>query len=291
MQRPTRGRLRNVGVVLILASIITPHLATAQEEGRWDAPHWVGDLTFASLNSISGGLSAGLFSKLRGGSFREAFAAGMAGGAVHYAGMRLAAERFSGAGMLGRQLSATGASMSRNAAEGRGPLERLWFAAGPLNLYVAMDEGVSISPKVNLPAIVSLVYLGALPETEFDLGATFSAGVPVLRSPGKRLRKGDTNPNGLYAYGTILLGDVTSERRASVFAHERVHALQADWDLQVWSHPMEDAILRRIPGTRLLNRYVDLNLLAPSLKLSAYQLLGVDDVDRLNQLEANFLEE
>lgn len=84
-----------------------------------------------------GGLTAGIVQRLRGGSFSDGFARGAVGGAVAYAGRRIAAERFDGAGLLGRQVGAVGASVVRNASERRPSLERLFFPAGPLHVYWA----------------------------------------------------------------------------------------------------------------------------------------------------------
>jgi hypothetical protein len=274
----------------MLCALAVPVGAQGQE-GPWEPPPWVGDVTFLSINSISGGVSAGLFRKLRGGSFREAFLAGMAGGAVNYAGRRVAAARFSGAGLLGRQIATTGASMTRNASEGLATFDQLWFAVGPVNLYVDLGDEGSITPKLNLPAVVSTIYLASLPETRFDLAASVSAGVPVLRTPGKQFRRGDVHTIGMFAYGTIMLGETEEDRKASVFAHERVHALQSDWDLRVWSHPVESELLGRLPGGEAVTRYLDINLFAPAVKVSAYRIMGVEDRDRLYQLEADFLEE
>src|SRR5688572_16046106 len=90
-----------------------------QGSDNWTAPAWVGDVTFLGANALTSGLSAGLLQRLRGGSFRDGLARGALGGSVKYAGMRVSAQRFDGAGLLGRHVAATGTSMVRNASDAR----------------------------------------------------------------------------------------------------------------------------------------------------------------------------
>ena len=97
-------------------SAAAPLHAQAPRSDDWSAPQWVGDVTFLGLNALTSGLSAGLLQVVRGESFTDGFARGALGGSVHYAGMRISAQRFDGAGLLGRQVSAAGISMVRNAS-------------------------------------------------------------------------------------------------------------------------------------------------------------------------------
>jgi hypothetical protein len=73
------------------------------------------------------------------------------------------------------------------------------------------------------------------------------------------------------------------------FPHERAHVLQGDWLFLAWSDPMESWILKRVPLGSTLLRYADINVLAVGLQSGAYELFDVDEGDRLNQIEANFL--
>ncbi|MEX2465963.1 MAG: hypothetical protein WD995_03590, partial [Gemmatimonadota bacterium] len=68
--------------------------ATIQRDG--------GDLAYLSVNALVGGLSAGIFSHARGGSFFEPFARGALGGSVSYFGKRLSGGGFPAAGLVGR---------------------------------------------------------------------------------------------------------------------------------------------------------------------------------------------
>src|SRR5512133_49653 len=68
-------------------------------------PHWAGELASIGGNALLGGLSAGIMQELRGGSFRSGFTRGALGGTAIYVGKRIDAERFEGAGLLGRQVA------------------------------------------------------------------------------------------------------------------------------------------------------------------------------------------
>ena len=103
---------RPTTTALLLVLLVYPLAANGQSESDplRTAPHertarplaWPGELEFLSGNAALGGLTAALIQKLRGVSFWEAFVDGALGGAVAYAGKRIAVERFYGAGLVGR---------------------------------------------------------------------------------------------------------------------------------------------------------------------------------------------
>jgi hypothetical protein len=261
----------------------------AQAESDWTAPGWVGDATFLSLNALSGGLTAGLFQKLRGESFTDGFARGALGGSVYYAGLRMTAQRFDGAGLIGRQLAATGTSMVRNAADGRPALERLFVPLGPLHLYVDRAQGFAVRPKVNVSALTVLLSAVAEPRLHWDAGATFSAGAPVFRAPGRRLFSDGRTVNGYVRSSSIFISDIPSRPDASVLAHERVHILQGDWRFLTWSEPLEAWLMNGIPHGSTVYRYVDVDYAVPWLIWGMYHVLDVEHDERLHEIEANFL--
>jgi hypothetical protein len=257
---------------------------------NWSAPGWMGDVTFLSLNSLTSGVTAGVFQKLRGESFTDAFARGALGGAVYYGGLRISAQHFDGAGLLGRQVAAAGTSMVRNASDGRPALERLFVPLGPLHLYVDLADGVAVRPKVNLTALTMLLSAAAESRLEWDAAATLSAGAPVFRAHGRALISEDRIVNGYVSSGSIFLSDVSPADPTLVFAHERAHILQLDWLFLAWSDPMESWALNRVPLGSTAYRYVDIDFIAPWLLRSAYAMFDVGHDDRLHEIEANFLE-
>lgn len=258
-------------------------------EDTWSAPGWMGDVAFLGLNALASGLSAGVFQLVRGESFADAFARGALGGSTHYAGMRISAQRFDGAGLLGRQVSAAGVSMVRNAADGRPALERMYVPLGPLNLYVDLRDGIAVQPKVNVSAVVVLLSAAAEPQLEWDAAATLSSGAPVFRArEGKPLHDGEV-VGGFVSHGSIFLGNIHQQALPRLEAHERVHVLQEDWLFLTWSEPAEAWVMQRIPFARSAYRFFDIGV-AGSLAGSA--LLSVFDVDygdRLYEIEASFL--
>ncbi len=133
----SRWAMRNV--LLALTLVLLPAGARAQAPSNFvpdtgaviaTAPHWAGEFAILSGNAVLSGVTAGVVQKLRGGSFRDGFVRGLTGGGVIYLGKRVAAERFSGAGLLGREVASLGTSMVRNASEGYGLLDDVVLPVG-----------------------------------------------------------------------------------------------------------------------------------------------------------------
>lgn len=254
---------------LLLLALVLPAPAgaqgltpTAPHRGS-TTPAWVEDFTLLSANVLLSGLAAGLRQELRGGSFRDGFTRGALGGSVVFAGKRAAAERFPGAGLLGRQVAAVGASVAWNAAEGRGSLSRLMVPLGPVRLYLRNGPGAGVSARADLHTLFWVVYGGLEPELRLDVGRSLSAGAPVFRAPGHKLvwpgREGAAS--GFAPGGVVFLGEPSGNGDLeSLFAHERIHVLQDDQLFLLAGDPLEGWILGRVPGGRIADRYVDLNL-------------------------------
>jgi hypothetical protein len=275
---------------LLLALLLSPPAAAAQE-GGFQAPSWVGETTFLSLDALTGGLTAGVLQRLRGGSFRDGFARGSLGGAVSYAGRRLAVSSCAGAGIMGRELSAEGASITRNASDARPSLERIFLPVGPVNLYVDRSGPSRVHAKLNLYSTAWIVTAALRPELEFDLGRSLSAGAPVFYAPGRRIVTHEgREANGMAVGGTILLSGMPSVGDESTFAHERVHVLQADYFFHTWSDPIEGWVARRTSVGSHLHRYLDLGVFTPLVIGGIYRIGGVTHDDRPDEIEAEFLE-
>lgn len=289
---------RNSGLegLLLLAFLavgVFPAGLSAQAGGAsdWTAPRWVGDVAFVSTNALLGGLTAGVMRHLDGGDFREGFTRGALGGATAYAGRRMAVGRFSGAGLVGRQISGVGASMVRNAGEGDGALEKLVFPLGPVRLHVDRTRELTVRPRVALHELAWTVGFALRSGTEFDASASMSAGAPVFRSPLRRFRgpHGD-GADGVAVAGVIGLSDVPEERLRTVFPHERVHVLQSDFAFLVWSDPVESRLLSRHPWGEFLQRYVDVGVAFPILRGGLYRAFDVEHGDQWAEIEAKFLD-
>ena len=284
----TAVRIALVGVVVLATR---PEVLHSQSGDEWRAPGWVGDATFLSLNALTSGLSAATLQWICGGSFADGFTRGAAGGAVHYAGMRLSARKFDGAGILGRQVSATGISIVRNASDGRASLDRLLFPVGPVHLHVERSEGFVVRPKVNVAAFVALAIAARQPELRLDLSQSLSAGAPVFFAPGRKVVSDGKERNGYELAGSIILSDLQSpDLRSRVLAHERIHVLQGDWRFNVWNDPPESWALGHLPGGSTIYRFVDIDATVSWIPQGLYELFDVPQRHRLPEIEAEFLE-
>jgi hypothetical protein len=227
-------------------------------------PSWTGELAVLGGNALLGGLSAGVLHKVRGGDFGRAFLKGLAGGAVVYGGKRVAAERFGGAGLVGRELAAVGSSMVRNAGEGRGTLEQVVLPVGPL--WVRLQSARPfVRAQVDVVSLGWLLYGLTESELRFDAGMSLSAGTPVFLTHNRIvLADSDTaHAGGTVAPGVLVLADVPlfgREFARRTFEHERIHALQLDQIFMTMTDPVTDAAMLRVPGLRRLEPWIEINL-------------------------------
>jgi hypothetical protein len=226
-------------------------------------PSWSGHLAVLGGNALLGGLSAGVASRIRGGDFSDAFLRGLAGGAVVYGGKRVAVEPFGGAGLLGRQLSAVGASMVRNAGDGLPALERLSLPAGPLWVHL-QAERPHIRASVDLMATGWLISGLANPDLRFDAGLSISSGSHVFVADNRIIdTESEFHAHAITEPGMIAMGRVPAFGRrvaSEVFRHEIVHVLQMDQLFLSVTRPGEQAVLGRVPGLRRAAPWVELNL-------------------------------
>ena len=245
-----------------------PPIADSRREGH---------LVSFGVNTAIGALTGGIGNSARGGSFWRGFVIGAGGGAIVYAGKRITAERFSGAGLLARETAAVGTSIVANAATNRGAFERLVLPIGPARLYLTRDSTESSRLKIDLPAIIIAAYYGVHSDTELDLGLSFSAGAPVF------VDRADGMGTATESIGVIRLPNATDENTR---AHEQVHVSQTDFTFLAWSEPLERRVFSRYNATRTLRRYVD-------FRLDGFLLLGLNAMiphaSRPWEQEADFL--
>jgi hypothetical protein len=257
----------------------------------FSAPRWAGELASFSANALLGGLTAGVMQHARGGSFSDGFLRGALGGGVVYAGKRVAAERFDGAGLLGREIAAAGISVSRNAALGLPSLSRLSFPIGPIRLNIERSDGVRVRPSLDLVALGWTAWALSRSELSLSAGRSLSAGTLVFRTDNEVLLLGNdsVHAGGIAAAGIILLSDVPAFGDRYLdrsFAHERVHVLQEDQLASLWIDPAADWLLSRTRAGERIAPYVDINLSAEVLRLFG-GLFPVYD-DRPWELESIF---
>lgn len=231
---------------LVLAALLALPVSGAAQSSppteRWADANWRDDVVFAATNALLSGVVAGLFRTFSDhGSFAEGFRTGAAGGAVTYVGKRIAAERFGGAGLVGRQVASVGGSLAANARDGRGAFDRLTFQLGLGRLYWdRVESRVTVRPD-----LITLYYtaLGvASSGVSLDWSRTVSAGAPIFIT-NVGMTSLDANAAGR-AYGGVVVIDVNASLDPSeVAAHERVHILQYDHQFALWGEAAERGIV------------------------------------------------
>jgi hypothetical protein len=277
----------------LLLSLTTVAPVRAQSGARPTfRPAWTGDVTFLATNTLIGGLTAGVLQKIRGGSFQDGFARGSLGGAISYAGRRVAVERFSAAGLLGRQVSAVGASIVRNASEDRPMFSRILVPVGPLLLYVHADTERRVSVVVDAHATTWLLTAVLDDRLDLDWSDSFSAGAPVFRTHNRDLLNDDGDvSDGQSIGGLIVLGRRTDGLAGhDVFAHERVHVLQQDFGKEVWGQPAEAWLGGMVPGGKTVLRFVEPRVANAAWRALLVVAFDLDWADRPWEIEAEILE-
>lgn len=263
-------RYRHAATFLAAFALIAAHAAPAHaqcyEEGCVPPPSHAarGEALSLGANALIGGATAAVRARVQRRPVARAFAAGAAGGALTYAGKRISVERGGGLGFLGREVAAVGTSVTANAAEGRGVMDRLVLPVGPVRLYlVTRGPGPSFSARLDAAAVVAAAYAATVPGSRFDADRSLSAGALVFTVPGVL---GELGYDGRHAAGVILVRrgeDPVRTERASL--HERVHVVQYDQTFLLWSAPAEAALMDRAGWSRALHRWMDLGLNAPAL--------------------------
>jgi hypothetical protein len=283
--------------VLWLAVVVTlcgARFAHAQSDTlvySTPTPPWVGQFTVLSANAVLGGLTAGILQELRGGSFKDGFARGALGGSVVYAGKRIAASRFDGAGLTGREVAAVGASVVRNASDGIGTFDRLILPAGFVRVYWDRKNR-DVAFKLDVVSAGIVAYAIAEDDLVLDGGRSLSSGTPVFRTEGKVITygTGDQHAAGVSRAGTVFRADVRpwgDEFLDRAFAHELVHVVQDDQLFITLNDHLDDWAFSRLGAAGRIGRYVDINISSQVLVVLSRMI--ENHADRPWEMEAIFL--
>lgn len=211
--------------------------------------------TTAALGAVTAGVRAWREQR----PIWRAIAGGALGGAAVYAGKRIVGTGGRGTGFLGREVVAVGASMVRNASDGRGVLAAAILPVGPLRVHLGElpDNGVGAPRtrvRLDLAGTIALAFMATRPGARFDTRASLSAGVPVFRG----VRMTDRYYGARTLANVVAVGagvDPTAER--ATIAHEMVHVTQYDASATAWGEEAERVLLPRLPGGPLLRRVAD----------------------------------
>jgi len=265
------------------AQVQTPERVTfAAAQYERQPPDWVAHFTILSANAVVGGLTAGIGQKLQGGSFEDGFTRGFLGGTVVYAGKRVAAEDFPGSGLLGRGVAGVGASVVRNALDGRPSLDRMILPLGPARIHVQRGVVPATRIKLDLNTLVMTGVALAKDGLEFDAAASLSAGAPVFNAPGRLIGTSqDTlRASGKVVENVILLSDLpwrTRREAREIFAHERVHVIQREQLFLTIAEPIGARLVERVPGLPRVYDYFDIHFTDLLFALLALPFSEYDD--------------
>jgi len=274
---------RTATILTLAISVALPNSTSAQScaacadnNYATTAEHWA----LFSINALIGGVTAGLARLVHGDPLKQAFSDGLlrdaVGGGLCYAGKRVASSHFDGAGLLGREIAAFGASTTVNASSGIGTFDRMMFQLGPLPARIVItrhDARYSVRPLVDLVSATGVIYGLAASRYSLDWGASLSGGVAVFRESDPRLDANgvldvagaseDEPLNQPYGYragattvgGAVFVSYLAPE--AEVLAHERVHTIQFDFLTAIISDPADTWMMARAPS---VDRLLKLNL-------------------------------
>jgi hypothetical protein len=255
-------------------------------------PKWVGQFTALSANAVLGGVTAGVIQELRGGSFKDGFTRGALGGSVVYAGKFVAAKRFFGAGLLGREVGSIGASMVRNASDRIGTFDRLILPAGFARVYWnRVNHNVNV--KVDVYAVGYAAYGFIEDELDFDAHESLSGGTLVFNTRNKVINLGGAQEHhaaGITENGIVFRSNVAGwgeDFLQRALAHERVHMVQMDQLYVTLNDYGNDWVFSKLGYARFLTNHIELNATTEFLKLLA-QVIS-KHADRPWEIEAIYL--
>ena len=232
-----------------------------------------------SANLVFGGLTAGIAGSLQGRGFFGSAARGALGAAVHVAGKQIASSDAAVLGLVGRQVSAVGASITRNAATGSSALDTLIFPLGPLHIAWAPRTQRLPTVRVDAEDLGWITYGVASDRYSIDWSRSIWAGAVVFTTRGgvRDTSRGAGVVAGVTGGGVILLSEDQLRWKPRNLQHELTHVLQTDFLELTVGLPLERWLLGELGWSeRLPFRYVDLGLAHLPLQSVLRPLLEVE---------------
>lgn len=246
--------------------------ACSEESSRTSA-----ELVALGANALIGGLTAGVRQWRAEGSFIDAFWRGAVGGTGTYAGKRIVVSDFAGAGILGRGVAAAGASVTRNAAEGKPMFDRLTLPVSFVRFDWRLADG-DVRASLDVPGLAAVagIYMSDV-GASLDVTRSLGTGAPVFMARNWTSERGWI---GRQILGAVLLrGDAVAgldhERllRDALY-HERIHVVQYDQISILWNEPLETRVLQKLNSPEWLISRTDLSLIAIGLSGAKFLLPG-----------------
>lgn len=240
------SRLAGVIVACILVRA-TPAAAQVSTNAR---------VSNLAANAAIGAVLAVARSLFAGHHFTRSLALGTLGGAMQGAGRQVAAGRSTASGLVGRQLSALGISLTYSAgADSLVLIAPVWL----VTLEVRPHVPNHVRARVNLMDF-AFVTSALIDGRSLDVASSLSAGAPVFT----RTIAPTDEEVGYTRMGVIFLNNgIPSALRREALSHEAVHLLQWDAYDQLLAFPIERKLVRSVPGGTALSRFLDLGVLSP----------------------------
>jgi hypothetical protein len=229
-----------------------------------------------AANAAIGAVLAAARSVLGGRRLTRPVLLGAVGGALQGVGRQVAAGRSTASGLVGREISALGISLTYSAgADSLVLIAPIWL----ITLEVRPNVADRVRARVSLADLALVASALVDGRSDFELGSSLSAGAPVFSRPLRDATPGYGVPAGFVQAGysrmgvIYLVNGIPPVLRREALSHESVHLLQWDAYNQLVAFPIERAIVRRLPGGRSLSRFVDLGVLGPGAAfLIAHQI-------------------
>jgi hypothetical protein len=211
-----------------------------------------------AINSAIGSMTGLVWATIRHAPKSKGALQGAAGGALMSVGRQVAATAFNGSGFVGREISATGISLSATSGE---PNTTLTFPIGPVSLQY--NEG-GYDWRVNVSSVVAIIGLSLSPKTRLDLGKSLSSGAAVFNDRHSSFgQRGDFDIMAISQLGTIQLSRSALDPltgKTNVLYHENVHILQDDYFGEAIALPVEREVIQHVPFGRRFLRHLDLGV-------------------------------
>jgi hypothetical protein len=217
-----------------------------------------------AINTTIGSVTGLVWATIRHAPKSRGALQGGAGGALMSVGRQIAATAFNGSGFVGREISATGVSLTATSGE---PFTTLTFPIGPVDLAFTRD---SYDWRVNLADFIAIAGLSFSANTRLDLGKSLSSGAAVFKDRRSGFgRVGDFDITAITQFGTIRLSRSAFDPltgQSNVIYHENVHILQDDYFEEAIGLPVEREMIQHLPFGRRFLRHLDLGVLGPTLE-------------------------
>jgi hypothetical protein len=265
MPRLARWPRRRFSLALVLA---TPLAASAQPFERDRVAH----VRYLALNIAIGATSSVARAVASGAPLRAALTRGVFGGSLMSGGMQLLGTESPSARFAGLQLTAVGASVSRN-VDARAPIfSDITLPIYPFYVRVRPQSSTPVTARLSVMTAAKLATVMTSGERpRVDWRQTFLTGAPVLSSPRWRLPSASCPPPCEGSFAQHNAGVVIYSASAGTdydlrrtLAHESLHLAQQTRDAVLDAIPLSDGALGRFGvAGRSVSRFLVLDVLMP----------------------------